>query len=150
MPTVSPVKITATTLPADQKVVEGNAAIATYSLSAALGATTVVNANVVGNGAEAGVDYGALLYRPGNPDYSYTAAWVPVVGNQLSLTAGLTNFQMKVDVIADGITEYGESVSFVIEQLASSTALVNRSQPGKRSPSATPSAATAFSWPMAC
>ena len=124
MPTVSPVKITATTLLADQKVVEGNAAMATYSLSAALGADTVVNASVVGNGADAGADYGALFYRTGSAAYS-DLGWIAVTGNQVNLTVGLTNFQMKVDVKTDGITEYGESVSFVIEQLASSTALVN-------------------------
>lgn len=118
---ITPVSISAATPAANQKAVEGTSAMAGYHLSGALGADTVVSAGVMGFGAGS-ADFGALFYRAGNAAYS-DSGWVAVTGGNVTLTKGITDFQLKVDVKTDTAVEYGESVSFVINQPASSTAV---------------------------
>ena len=97
--------------------------MASYHLSGALGADTVVSASVSSYGATA-ADYGALFYRTGNTAYS-DSGWIAVTGNQVTLARDITDFQMKVDVRADTIIEYGEAFAFVVNQTATSTALID-------------------------
>jgi hypothetical protein len=109
-----------------QNVTEGSAAVATYSLSAALGAATMVNVSVTGSGAVSGDDYGDLYYRTttdgtfgatdtltATPD---AAVWTKVTTGKVTLAGGTKGFQLGVFVKTDTLTEYAEAVTFVATQ----------------------------------
>ena len=120
---ITPVTIAASTpLPA-QTVTEGTAAIATYHLSSALGTSTDIHALVEGWGGASAADYGALYYRPGGTDS--TAAWTAVTGDMVTLVSGITDFELKVDVVNDALPEAYERVNFVVAQTANSVGITN-------------------------
>ena len=120
---ITPVTISASTPTASQTATEGTPAIATYHLSGVLGAATEISARVDGQGGASNADYGALYYRPGGVDS--VAAWVAVTNNKVTLASGITDFELKVDVANDNLTEGWESAVFVVAQTSNSLAISN-------------------------
>ena len=103
-------------------VTEGNAAVVTYHLSNPLGSSTTVGASVIGVGATAGTDYGALYYHMGTS----SPIWIPVAPSGIiNLSPSYSDFQLKVDVVDDGKVENSESLFFVVSQTTGSLNIEN-------------------------
>ena len=113
----------------DTPVPEGNHAMATYLVdngSVGLGAASVVNVSVVGWPASAD-DYSALQFRTGTgiaPAYD-GAGWVAVTDGHIALPLGTTNFQLRVAVAVDTLTEPNEAIAFVVSQTSDSVGIID-------------------------
>ena len=92
--------------------------MATYQLSDKLGASADIGVSVSGYGATTD-DYGSLFFRTGNATSSVGTDWKLVIGGKVTLPKDTNNFQLKVDVKKDSLTEIGESVAFVVAQTTS-------------------------------
>ena len=107
--------------------VEGSEAIATYQVDAGgLTNSTTVNVTVAGLNAtagtagSAGTDYSGFSYRLGTG-----GGWTAITsGDAIALPSGTANFQLKVDVAIDTLTETNESVLFTVAQSSASIGLV--------------------------
>ena len=124
--TLTPRTITAS---ATTNATEGNNAEATFSFGGVLGrnvnsvtGNTLVNVDVVGAGATAGVDYGTMVasYVVGS-----TTESVDIIGGQISLPENTLSFKLSVPVTDDHAPESGESVLFAVSQTADSTTITN-------------------------
>jgi uncharacterized delta-60 repeat protein len=99
---------------------EGQAAIASYSLTAPLAAAAAVNVSAPGWNAAAGEDYdlSSLQYRTQLSGAAWSD-WVSVAdGSNVTLAAGTVGLELKVDTLNDGVTESPEGLSFVVRQIA--------------------------------
>ena len=96
-------------------------AVAYYSLSSALATSTSVNVSVSGTGGANAADYSGLQWRMGND--TDNLAWTSVSGASITLNAGYADFQLRVLVSQDSVTEIGEGVSFVVAQNNASVGL---------------------------
>ncbi len=96
-------------------------AVAYYSLSSALATSTSVNVSVSGTGGANAADYSGFQWRMGVD--ADNLAWTSVSGASITLNAGYTDFQLRVLVSQDSVTEIGEGVSFVVAQNNASVGL---------------------------
>jgi uncharacterized delta-60 repeat protein len=118
-----PATIGAATPPADQIATEGGNAVATYHLSAALPSATTVKVSVNGQGGATLADYSGFSYHLGA---SSANSWFAVPASGLIIiNAGAADFQLKVTVAADHITEAGEALAFAVAQTTSSVGLTD-------------------------
>ena len=93
-------------------VVEGNEAIATFTLDGALQAQAQVRTAVYGWGSEEGKDFAGLYFRPGD-----NGTWQSVANlGVLTLSSGTEKFQLMTRTVSDGLQEFGESLAFVVAQ----------------------------------
>ena len=103
---------------------EGGYAVASYSLSSALGIATTVRVTVSGLGGATGADYRAssFQYSMGNLIGDWQTA---TSGGLITLNAGFTDFQLRVLVENDTISEANEALAFSVAQTTASVGLAD-------------------------
>ena len=103
---------------------EGGYAYASYSLSSALGIATTVRVTVSGLGGATGADYRAssFQYSMGNLIGDWQTA---TSGGLITLNAGFTDFQLRVLVETDTISEANEALAFSVAQTNASVGLAD-------------------------
>jgi hypothetical protein len=101
---------------------ENNNAVVTFNLSSALTSSTTVKASVTPQGGATTADYSGFQYHMGTG----VGGWLTVPGDgMITLNAGFTDFQLRVSVTNDTITEGYDSLAFTVAQTASSAGLEN-------------------------
>ena len=101
---------------------EGGYAVANYSITGALGIATTVKVTVSGLGGATSLDYSGFQYSMGDLIGDWQTA---TSGGLITLNAGFTNFQLRVLVNNDTLSEAGEALAFSVAQTTSSVGLAD-------------------------